>query len=214
MIPDTRPVLGKDLDTIRQQYGILTADACWLFGLSMTRWMQIVRQAPEVPVKDPSLALLVRLLDMNPDLSVIPKFPTAAEMFQFLSNVQQTDQKRVAAMFGSEASATYRWLKLGSRQTPAVSRLMHYLKASMMAKSPDGRPEILEQWGRVVKSEADARGARDVFKTGRWNVKGVAEQSAAILASTPESEKLVRKKGLAAKGAAAKKAKTLASSKA
>jgi hypothetical protein len=206
MIPDTRPVLGKDLDTVRQQYGLLTSDACWLFGLSITRWMMVVRQAADLPVKDPTLALLVRFLDQHPELSVIPKFPSVAEMYEMVNSIQETDQKRFSVLFGSEASATYRWLKAGSRQSPAVNRLMHYLRVGMLSRQPEKRADMLEAWRVTVAKEAQARGVPDVFKSGQWNPKGVAEASAKAAAEVPDIAKPMRKKGMAVKAAAKKAA--------
>ena len=208
MIPTTRPVLGKDLDAVRQQYGMLTSDACWLFGLSITRWMQIVRQAADLPVKDPTLALLVRFLDQHPELSVIPKFPSVAEMYDMVNSIQEIDQKRFSVLFGSEASAAYRWLKAGSRQSPAVNRLMHYMRVGMLSRQPDKRADMLEDWRKTVELEAQARGVPDVFKLGQWNPKGVAEASAIAAEQVPDIAKPTRKKGLA--GAAKAAAKTVA----
>jgi hypothetical protein len=67
MIPSNRPVLGRDLDAVRQEFGLLTNDIIWVLSMSITRWMQVVRQAPDEPVKDPTLALLVRFLAQHPD---------------------------------------------------------------------------------------------------------------------------------------------------
>lgn len=203
MIPDNRPVLGKDLDAVRQQFGLLTSDACWLFGLSITRWTQIVRKAAELPVKDPTLALLVRFLDQHPELPVIPKFPTASEAFELINSVQETDQKRLSVLFGSEASAAYRWLR-GGRQSPAVNRLMHFLKLAMLAHPFEKRAEVLDEWSATVVKEAEARKAPDIFKTGKWNPKGVAEASAVKDAATPEITRSKPKKGRAASAKAGK----------
>jgi hypothetical protein len=171
MIPTNRPVLGKDLDSIAQQFGMLVSDACWLFGMSITKWMQIVRRQPDVPLKDPSLALLVRFLADHPELSVIPKYPSAEEMFAMVNKVQEFDQKRFSVLFGSEASATYRWLKPGSRMSPTVGRLMFYMKMAMLASSPEKRAQMLENWRETVKLEGQARGVDDIFKSGAWNPK-------------------------------------------
>lgn len=168
MIPTNRPVIGRDLDAVRQSFGLLTADACWLFGISITRWMQIVRQNPEAPVKDPSLALLVRFLDQHPELSIIPKFPGPHEMFNLVNSVVQTDKKRFSVIFGSEGSAAYRWLGANSRQSPAVNRLMLYMKAALLSRPPEERVELMEKWRDTVEAEATSRGAQDVFKTCRW----------------------------------------------
>lgn len=202
MIPYTRPVLGKDLDTVRQQCGLLTADACWLFGLSMTRWMQIVRQGPELPVKDPTLALLVRFLDEHPEALFMPKFPSVDEVYGLVESTQ-IDKKGLAQRFsvflGSEGSATNRWRRgAGSRQSPAVLRLMLCLKSAMLARQPESRAELLEGWRKTVDLEGKARGVADVFKEGKWNYDGVAAMAAEIDKNTPASARLVRKKGLAA----------------
>jgi hypothetical protein len=197
-IPTNRAVLGKDLDAVRLQYGLLTSDACWLFGLSITKWTQVVRQAGEFPLKDPTLALLVRFLDQHPELSVIPRFPKVDEMFAMVNAIQETDQKRFSVLFGSEASAAFRWLKSDSRQSPAVRRLMHYMKSAFLARQPERRADLLEKWRATVASEAVARGVPDVFKTGNWNPKGVAEQTALMAAALPDGVAPTSKKGRAA----------------
>ena len=169
MIPANRPVLGKDLDSIRQMFGLLTADACWLFGMSITKWMHVVRQAPDEPLRDPTLALLVRFLDQHPEMSVIPKFPAASEMFALINKIQDVDQKRFSVLFGSESSATYRWLKeSGSRVSPAVGRLMYYLKMALLSIPPERRGVMLESWRGTVQVEAGARGVDNIFKSGSW----------------------------------------------
>ena len=171
MIPTNRPVLGKDLDSIAQQFGMLVSDACWLFGMSITKWMQVVRKAPDTPLRDPTLALLVRFLGAHPELNVIPQYPAAADMYKLVNKVQEVDQKRFSVMFGSEASATYRWLKPGARMSPAVGRLMHYMTMAMLASSPEKRSQMLESWRETVQLEGQARGVADIFKTGTWNAK-------------------------------------------
>lgn len=215
MIPTNRPVLGKDLASIKQQYGLLTADACWLFGLSITRWTQIVNQASDVPVKDPTLALLVRFLGNHPELSVIPKFPGVAEMYEMLNSVQEIDQKRFSVLFGSEASATYRWLRVGSRQSPAVNRLMHYMRLALLARAPHERLDLLNSWRDTVSMEAATRGSPDVFRTGQWNPRKEkpvtekpakkARKTATKTARTPAAAKVVKAPEVSKPAAPAKK---------
>lgn len=171
MIPTNRPVLGKDLDTVRQQFGLLTADVIWLYGISITRWMQVVRKAPNEPVKDPSLALLIRLLDANPDMELIPTFPEANEMYDFINKIQEVGQKRFSMMFGAESSAAYRWMKEGGKITPPVARLMYYVRQSWLAKPPSGRLAELERWQETVSIESRARGVADIWTNGSWKQK-------------------------------------------
>lgn len=196
MIPFSRPVVGKDLDAIRQQFGLLTSDACFVFGLSITRWMQIVRQKPDEPVKDPTLALMVRFLEEHPETLVIPDYPTVPDMYEYINSIQTTDQKRFSILFGSEASAAYRWLRSNSRQSPAVSRLMHLLKVALNSRSPAQKWKLIESWSKIVAKEGVARGIPDVFAFGKWNP--VAEDKAKVEATLTTGPKLTRKKGLAA----------------
>lgn len=167
-IPSNRPVLGKDLDEIKQGFGLSTADACWLFGLSITKWTQVARQEKNEPVKDPTLALLCRFLDQHPELSVMPKLPDADEMYTILNKVAPTDQKRFSVLLGSEASAGYRWLKHGSRQSPTLLRLMYYMKMALQSRTRGDSLDLLHRWAQTVEDEGLARGVENVFKTGRW----------------------------------------------
>lgn len=168
MIPSNRPVLGRDLDAVRQEFGLLTNDIIWVLSMSITRWMQVVRQAPDEPVKDPTLALLVRFLAEHPELAVVPKQPTAAEMFALMNEVADVEPKRFATYFGAESSAAYRWMRPDARPSSSVTRLMHFLKTALLMQDTAGRTQLLEDWRKTVEQEARNRGVADVFKTGRW----------------------------------------------
>lgn len=198
MIPDNRPVLGKDLDTIKQEFGMLTADACWLFGLPITKWMNIVRKEPDKPISDPTLALLIRFLDQHPELNLIPKFPEASEMFEMVKGIQDVDQKRFSLMFGSESSAAYRWLREDApRMSPSVGRLMYYVRMALLAAAPSKRADLLEQWRRTVLQEGRARGVEDVFKACTWTTdeqkRQARERRATAKAPAPPAKKQARK---------------------
>ena len=168
MIPSNRPVLGRDLDAVRQEFGLLTNDIIWVLSMSITRWMQVVRQAPDEPVKDPTLALLVRFLAQHPELAVIPKQPTASEMFALMNEIADVEPKRFATYFGAESSAAYRWMRPDARPSSSVTRLMHFLKTALLMQDAAGRTQLLEDWRKTVEQEARNRGVDDVFKTGRW----------------------------------------------
>lgn len=180
MIPTNRPVLGKDLDSLRQTLGILTNEACFVFGMSITKWTELKGAGADEPLSDPTLALLIRLLDMNPELPVLPKYPSPQEMFDLINDIQQTEQKPFALLFGSEGSATYRWLQDGARVSPAVARLMYYLRLTLLNAPPSKREKLLKQWRDVVSKEGSARGVEDVFKSFAWNTRedGKASQGA------------------------------------
>ena len=168
MIPSNRPVLGRDLDAVRQEFGLLTNDMIWVLSMSITRWTQIVRQGADEPVKDPTLALLVRFLAQHPELALVPKSPTAQEMFGLMNESADIEPKRFATYFGAETSAAYRWMRPDARPSSTVLRLMHFLKTVLLMQAPAGRTQMLEDWRKTVDQEAHNRGVSNVFQTGRW----------------------------------------------
>ena len=182
MIPTNRPVIGQDLDDVRQAYGLSVADACWLFGLSITKWSQMVRgseenpDAPNEPIKDPTLALLIRFLDTFNDVEAVPSLPTAEEMFELLNSSKSTPKKEMSILLGSEETATYRWTELGTRQPPAVGRLMYFLRLKLLGCSTTQRIDFMSKWESIVRIEGTARGVDDVFKAGSWNPETVARK--------------------------------------
>lgn len=186
MIPDHRPVLGRDLDTVRQEFGLLTNDMIWVLSMSITRWTQIVRQAPDEPVKDPTLALLVRFLSQHPELAVVPKQPTPSELFELMNEVGDVEPKRFATYFGSESSAAYRWMKSDARPSSTVTRLMHFMRIAMLMQDPSGRAQMLESWRKTVEQEAKSRGVQDVFKSGRWSTTPILDNGAPSSALKPQ----------------------------
>lgn len=171
MIPTNRPVLGRDLDNIKLQFGLSTADACWLFGMSITKWTTVARTGADEPVKDATLGLLVRFLDQHPDLSVLPKLPTAVEMYDLLSEVKDINQKRFSVLMGADATAAYRWRKLGSRQSPTLQRLMYFMKLTLLGLPDNERLEVVNKWENTVLVEGQARGVDDVLRSGNWSMK-------------------------------------------
>lgn len=169
MIPKNRAVIGRDLDDIKRQFGLSTANACFLFGLSITKWTEVVNKAADKPVSDPTLALLVRLLDEHPWLNIIPKMPECQEMYDLIKeSVANLDQKRFSILMGSEATAAYRWLKVGAKQPSVMARLMLFLKMAIMRQPPESRSELMSNWAATVETEGAARGVPNIFKVGRW----------------------------------------------
>lgn len=169
-IPKNRPVLGKDLDAVRQQFGLTSSDALFLFGLSITRWMHVVRRDAELPVIDTSLALLARFIDDHPDIRMMPEFPSASEVFEAVRASSDVHQKHFSIMLGAEASAAYRWLKTSSRQSPSVTRLLWHLHTALEMTPSRKRDLLVQSWIKLVSSEGKARGIDDIFTEGRWPV--------------------------------------------
>jgi hypothetical protein len=182
IIPTDRPVQGRDLQTVASLLGLNTTDACWLFGVSMTKWMHIVNKLAYEPVRNPTHALLVRALANDNDASPLPPMPQAEEVFDAIQkNMASIDKKRVSLMFGREASGGYRWLTKGSKISPSLGRLFYvFMKQYMPAiQKPTAAVRMLDRWNELVEIEAKARGVDSIWTSGRWNTVKPHRQVAA-----------------------------------
>lgn len=179
-IPTNRPVIGEDLDNLREQLGLSSSEACWLYGLSIMKWMKIVKNGAKDVIRRPSLALLARALDKRPEHSLLPRQPSAQEIFDRIHKVDaEVDKKRLSVLFGSEASAGYRWITKESEISPALARLfMMFQRLFDRAHGQSNRAAIkmLEDWRKMVALEASQRGIANIFTTGRW----IAEENSAV----------------------------------
>lgn len=190
MIPNTRPVTGRDLDYLRFSLGLSAGDAAWLFGLSMTKWMVLVNQNSDVPVGNPTLALLARMLDAHVEANPLPKPPKPSEVFEMIKPLRGAereikpwemkhikrrkayplDKQTMAILFGSEGSSGYRWLTRESRYSPTLGRLfVVFVKLFEAESTHRGRNSIVSELENFVEIEANTRGIADIWRTGHWS---------------------------------------------
>jgi hypothetical protein len=178
-----RPVIGEDLDILRDQLGLSTADACWLYGISMTRWMIVVKENPKEMIKNITLALLVKSLMAHPEACPVPNPVQAQDVYDSMREVQPSiDKRRFAIMFGCEASSGYRWITVGSKVSPVLARLFKiFMKKFTTAanKSLDDALNVILEWDAIVQVEASARNKPNIFKDGRWTFKKTKEEKEA-----------------------------------
>lgn len=169
--PDGKPVRGEDLNLLREQMALSTMDACFLFGFSSLKWSQLIHRDDKVPLKNVTLALLARVLKKRPDLGPFTPNPTATQVYGALQNIDNTiDRKRMAILFGCEASSGYRWLTTESPIGPSLTRLFKIFMARYgeVKHSHKKSEALLEEWTEMVLIEARAREITDVFGVGRW----------------------------------------------
>lgn len=180
MIDTNRPVIGYDLQDLKLALGLSSADAGWIFGMSPTKWTHIAKQGNNDPVKDPSLALLVRFLDRYPHIRIIPDMPTAQDMFDTFNSIAPCDMKRMSILVGSESSGGSRWLTKGTHQPPTLQHLFFCLiRLFMEAKSDKERETLLADWIEIVTAEGYLRtGDHNILKSGRWTPKNQASTEA------------------------------------
>lgn len=190
MIENNRPTRGTDLEMVRQTLGFSVGEVITEFGLSgMNRWMSLAKQGADAVIKDPSLALLVRHLDLNPEITWLPRpGELVKEMYELVNRLllagkylKETDteakkQRTFSLLLGSEETGAYRWIEKKQRASPAVMRLLYLLKQKLTGVNDSDGYKILSDWMDVVRAEANARGVEgDIFKNpkvkskSRWN---------------------------------------------
>lgn len=163
------PVTGHEVNVTRKKLELSVPEACWLFGLSMNKWSEAVRQRAKDPVGNVSLALLVRALQANPQMAPLPRKVDPARFLATLCQQQPLSQRRFALLLGCEASAGSRWINQQVAPAPVVERLLSVWQ-QRLGDDPDG-PSVqrgLAEWGTLIKAEMTARGTEDVFSAGRW----------------------------------------------
>lgn len=167
---ERQPVRGQDLDSLREQIGLTIMDACWLFGLSISKWTEVAKgEKAKKPLANTTLALLVRLLQDHPELCPLRAPPSAKDVFTELSQIESVDNKKLGVYFGREASAGYRWLTAGSRIGAILTRLFTVMVTGLERRSrPEEKHQFLQEWRAMVMQEAQCRGVPEVFDTGRW----------------------------------------------
>jgi hypothetical protein len=110
----------------------------------------------------------------------LPAQPQALDIFQAIRGHRQgLDKKRMAIMFGCEASSGYRWITMRSKIAPALARAFVVFNArlnSASKRSPSAMQSVLGDWDRLVEIEGRARGVTDVFSAGRWVPKPVTDK--------------------------------------
>lgn len=167
LISTERPVTGADLDAVRQLFGLPVADAIWLFGLSPNKWSEMVKHAND-PLKDPTLALLVRFLDQHPEISIVPKWPDIRDMYEEFNKSQAWSRDDFSVSFGYERTSTTRWLNAADfRQTAALSRLLYCFQEVMAPMGHLERTKLMDGWRETVRKESEVRGG-NVFASGKW----------------------------------------------
>lgn len=123
----------------------------------------------QLPISDPSKALLVRLVDMCArELGVMPPPTAPAWLYAEMERCGQAmSLKKFAAYFSAEASAGGRWIRRPDRISSTVRRLMWLMTLRLQTLPNDrARKEFLDVWEIAVRVEGLARTGKEVIQTG------------------------------------------------
>lgn len=130
MTDDVQPICGADLERWRIGHGLSKVVAADAFGLQLAKWEELIhKDRLSLPVKDPVIAMILRLYIEHPEAAPVQRPMDIREFYDFLG-LQDTPKDR-------EAFAT-----LIGRSWPSVYRLLVH----------DGKPgRPLVKWMEAVR---------------------------------------------------------------
>ena len=167
---ESRPVIGDDLEMLRQKLGLSVEEMRYTLGMTMPMWGKSINKQGRKPVS-PTVALLCRYLSDNPERCPIDKAPSVDELMELTGlGVYQ-----IGIVLGKQMVSGRRWENSQSRFSPAVTRLAVHL-------AREARDGNFQEWIRMVEMEARLRGIDDIWKAKSWTTKaapGVGEGSSA-----------------------------------
>lgn len=189
MIPLDRPVIGDDVNQLRTKLGISAVEMTYLVGMTMPKYSKMVSADKHEPVASPAIDLIIRVLDEDPSLSLLPKFVTPTALYDRLGHIRKIDLKRLSIMTGREASNGYRLISRKSRPAPMLSRVMSLLAARLnQAQQTPRRNELTEDLisavGQLAKSVAKSKQTSPEIK----KVLDIYEELFAIREAVPSKE--------------------------
>ncbi|MFL9611002.1 hypothetical protein ACKF11_13025 [Methylobacillus sp. Pita2] len=166
MIPYDRAFIGRDLDDFRQKFGYTVDDMCFVCGTTRNRYFTMATKEKDLPIRDASIALMCRLIDANEKLMFIPKFKSPQELLARLRNEGHTITLRdFSVLMGNNSTSANRWTTGRKRASPSVYRLAHTVYSLI---DEVGVAKAMQTVRDLVLVESLNRGARDIFKDGRW----------------------------------------------
>ena len=167
-IPTNRPVVGSDLESLRDELGLAVQETQCLLGITAHAWNRFVSRSPWEPLPHnyAAVALLTRLYMRHPELAQTPSMVDMRALRERLG----MNKRAVSLMLGREATACHRWERAQededgeaqARPSGHVTRLAHLLNqiADM--------PRVLEDYIEIVNEESQARGVANLWSEGSW----------------------------------------------
>ncbi len=169
-----RLLVVGDIDVIRNSCSLDTQDSLYHLGLSQKKWNDLGKMNPLIPIRDPSLSILLRLYFNHPEDLDAVKLPSILidDVFEELNNPDNKVSRslhpdEVALLLGFTPSCVQRWRLNTSvhnkvvNYSPKQQRLISHFYQEIKA----GR---FDDWYQVVMVEAKTRGIKNLWETG-WS---------------------------------------------
>lgn len=174
-----RPVCGRDVLVFQQWFDATLTETCFLLGLSIPKWQQVLQQ-PDAPVGDPAVALLVWALASYPETRFLPVFPEPAEVYPLFKSIAAQSTRTLGTFrrtrfgkaafglaLGREITSMNRWEaeKRPRPPSPQVYRLLFALRNILLTYGVTG----FDAWVDRVELEAAARNLTFSSRMTSWS---------------------------------------------
>lgn len=174
------PVSGAVISEFQTMFGLSMKQLCEILSIPRAQVKNLL--ASDEPVKDPSLAILVRFYMKFPQCLPRKNKVDMREVYQEIGGERTVRDRAFCIPFGRDAGGSYRWLKKGLRPSGCPMDL-----ALLIAKVPNGYGELFE----FARAEAIARGVNP-FLTGSWSASVPPEANAAYFTMADLAKPLPR----------------------
>jgi hypothetical protein len=158
-----QPITGADVLDYIDTLGLKRLDACWLLGITPCRFGAIINQREQKPLKNASMAILLRLFEQWPEQNPLPSYPSPRQVFE---RVRALDARVSERVFGMALGCHPSWASASldqSDSSPVVGRLLLLLTKRLdAASSTEGQRQVIEAWLESALAEWRGRGDRRV----------------------------------------------------
>ena len=169
-----RLLVVGDIDVIRNSCDLETQESLYHLGVSQRKWNDLRKMHPRMPIRDPSLSILLRLYFNHPEDLDAVRLPNVLidDVFKELNNPDNNVSRslhpdEVALLLGFTPACVQRWRLDTSVHNKVVnySPLQRRLIAHFHQEIKAGR---FNDWYRVVMVEAKTRGIDNLWENG-WS---------------------------------------------
>ncbi|WP_019025480.1 MULTISPECIES: hypothetical protein [unclassified Thioalkalivibrio] len=158
---------------MRLKLELTVGEMRFALGLAIQHWTAKVKGAEGLcPVRNVTIALLLRYLDKHPEHCPVLDAPDMREV----QKVTGLSNQELSLALGCHSTAAVRWLNGTTKPSQPVARLAHHI----MHEANRGR---LSYWLSLVQQEAELRGLGDIMERDTWSTDNPVQVDTASGAS-------------------------------